>query len=168
MENVCFICEKRYTKTRKNGDRGELCSSCAVTKQRRLVKSKAIAYKGGCCQMCGYNKCEASLTFHHIDPKQKEFGLSEKGIKRKWEIMQKELDKCILLCHNCHYELHDSESTRKKMNEYIQKSNENKGIIPHGKRVAYTYHKCRCDECKKSNNEYTKKLNIKKALKNTI
>ena len=164
MEETCFVCEKKYIKDRKSGHRGQLCSSCSVTKQRRLLKTKAILYKGGSCQSCGYKKCEASLTFHHLDPNKKEFGLSAGGINRKWEVVQKELDKCILLCHNCHHELHDKESSRDRMNEYIEKSRQKVVQIRHGSRVAYTYHKCRCEICRASNNEYTKQLKNKKKM----
>ena len=66
----------------------------------------AIEYKGGKCVKCGYNKCNAALDFHHLDPTQKEFNLGSHGHTRSWERMKVELDKCILLCANCHREIH--------------------------------------------------------------
>ena len=72
------------------------------------IKKRLIEYKGGECQKCGYNKPYLSVyCFHHKNPKEKEFGIA--GMKRKYEIMKKEVDKCILLCHNCHNELHEEE-----------------------------------------------------------
>ena len=56
--------------------------------------------------MCGYNKCVASLDFHHEDPTKKEYGISSNGSTISWEKLKIELDKCILLCANCHRELH--------------------------------------------------------------
>jgi len=65
----------------------------------------AIDYKGGKCIVCGYNKCTWALEFHHIDPKEKEFSISDKGYTRSWDKVKIELDKCVLLCANCHREV---------------------------------------------------------------
>lgn len=67
-------------------------------------KTKLIEYKGGKCQICGYNKCQQALEFHHIDPKTKEFNIS--GGTKSLERLKKETDKCILVCSNCHKEIH--------------------------------------------------------------
>lgn len=77
----------------------------AVSKRRRAVKALAIEYKGGKCQLCGYNKYQGALDLHHVDPKQKEFNISRKGHSRSWERVKKEIDKCILVCANCHREV---------------------------------------------------------------
>jgi len=65
----------------------------------------AIEYKGGKCQLCGYAKYQGALDLHHIDRKQKEFSMSDKGYTRSWERVRKELDKCILVCATCHREI---------------------------------------------------------------
>lgn len=78
----------------------------AVLNHRRKTKAKAVAYKGGKCQACGYDRCQEAFDFHHLDPKQKEFGIGANGATRSWAKLQIELDKCILLCANCHRELH--------------------------------------------------------------
>ncbi len=78
----------------------------AVTARRKRLKAMAIEYKGGKCIFCGYNKCNDALDFHHINSKDKEFGLSVRGLTRSWKKITKELDKCILVCANCHRELH--------------------------------------------------------------
>lgn len=77
----------------------------AVNIYRRRLKSKAIAYKGGKCVLCGYDKCTAALEFHHLDRKIKSFGLSKRGLTRSWVSTRAELDKCILVCSNCHREI---------------------------------------------------------------
>lgn len=74
-----------------------------------MLKVKAIEYKGGACQKCGYNKYIGALEFHHLDPAQKDFGISEKGHTRSWEKIKNELDKCILVCANCHREIHSED-----------------------------------------------------------
>ena len=76
----------------------------AVAKRRREVKMSAIEYRGGKCQICGYNKYQGALDLHHINGK-KEFGIADKGYTRSWEKVKTELDKCILVCANCHREL---------------------------------------------------------------
>lgn len=86
------------------------CGSEAVQKRRRKVKKLLVEYKGGCCEKCGYNKCVDALEFHHIDPTQKDFGIGSKGHCRSLESMKKEVDKCIMVCANCHREIHSQES----------------------------------------------------------
>lgn len=78
----------------------------AVTRRRRKLKELAITYKGGACMHCGYSKCNAALEFHHLDPSKKDFSISVQGYTRSWEYIKTELDKCILVCANCHREIH--------------------------------------------------------------
>ena len=62
---------------------------------------------GGCCQICNYNRCIGALEFHHIDPKTKEFGIYlHTRNPLGWDKIKSELAKCILLCSNCHREVH--------------------------------------------------------------
>lgn len=89
---------------RKYADRREELIK-AVAKRRRKIKSLAIEYKGGKCQICRYKKYQGALELHHVKGK-KEFGIGEKGYTRSWEKVKSELDKCILVCSNCHREIH--------------------------------------------------------------
>ena len=66
----------------------------------------AIEYKGGKCENCGYNRCIEALEFHHLDPEQKDFQFSGNGHCKSWTRVKAELDKCILVCSNCHREIH--------------------------------------------------------------
>lgn len=104
---VCVICSKQFVYNRSNrrGNTRSMCSACLVAKTRRNIKLKAVEYKGGKCIICGYNKCVAALDFHHIDPTTKSFGISVTGNTRSWEKVKQELDKCALLCSNCHREV---------------------------------------------------------------
>lgn len=95
------------TDKRKYADRREYLIK-AVAKRRKKIRQMAIDYKGGICSKCGYSKCLEALEFHHLDDGVKDFGLSANGITRSWGKTKKELDKCILLCANCHRELHAS------------------------------------------------------------
>ena len=92
--------------TRTYADRAEYLKR-AVAQRRRDLRDRAIQYAGGKCVLCSYSKCKRALSFHHLDSSKKEFGLSEKGLTRSWEKIKEELDKCILLCSNCHMEVHD-------------------------------------------------------------
>ena len=76
----------------------------AVISWRKRLKIKLINYKGGKCQICGYNRCINALEFHHLNPNEKDFQIS--GISKSFETMKKEVDKCILVCANCHREIH--------------------------------------------------------------
>ncbi|MCX6227341.1 MAG: HNH endonuclease signature motif containing protein [Bacteroidia bacterium] len=72
---------------------------------RNRQKERAVEHFGGKCQECGYSKCLAALTFHHIDPTTKKWSPS-RIMSYRWELVLKELEKCILLCANCHHEHH--------------------------------------------------------------
>jgi hypothetical protein len=93
------------TDKRKYSDRKEYLKK-AVSIRRKKIKKMSIEYKGGSCQICNYNKCIDALEFHHLDPNEKDFGISAKGITRAWKKVKEELDKCILVCSNCHREIH--------------------------------------------------------------
>ena len=70
----------------------------AVSKRRKVVRSRALQYKGGRCQRCGYDRCMDALEFHHLTSSKKDFGISSKGYTRSWDRIRAELDKCMLLC----------------------------------------------------------------------
>jgi len=90
---------------RKYSDRAEYLKK-AVDKRRKKIKSMAVAQKGGKCQFCGYDRCAGALEFHHLDPNGKDFGLGQNGLTRSWERTKRELEKCVLICSNCHKEIH--------------------------------------------------------------
>lgn len=96
----CTRCDKEI-----RGHRN-VCNACNVAKWRQKLKEKCIEYKGGKCMACGYSKCNAVLEFHHLDPTQKDFGIARKGSTRAWHKVKAELDKCAMLCANCHREHH--------------------------------------------------------------
>lgn len=71
--------------------------------KRLELKERAVAYLGGRCAICGYDKCPSAFDFHHVDPDEKDFVVSSKS---SWEIIEPELQKCVLLCATCHREVH--------------------------------------------------------------
>jgi DNA-binding CsgD family transcriptional regulator len=77
---------------------------------RKRMKEKSVEYKGGKCIICEYDRCISALDFHHIDPSKKDFNLSQNFCK-SWDTIKKELDKCVLLCSNCHREVHEGITT---------------------------------------------------------
>lgn len=101
---------------------------------RQITKQIYIEYKGNECEECGYNKCQASLTFHHIDPIKKEIQFCDMNERInnlddiKYNII-KELDKCKLLCCNCHNEKHiDIEFFERNKEFILNKANNLKEI----------------------------------------
>jgi hypothetical protein len=90
---------------RKYSDRADYLKM-AVAKRRKMMRTKSLEYKGGKCELCGYATCMNALEFHHIDDMNKDFGISARGYTRSWDTVKKELDKTILVCANCHREVH--------------------------------------------------------------
>lgn len=74
---------------------------------RHITKQRMIDSLGGRCTNCNYSNCKAALEFHHIDPNEKEFSLAAAMVSPKaWDRLVIELRKCVLLCANCHREVH--------------------------------------------------------------
>ena len=122
MKKQCLICGNEF-ETILNGGSRKYCFDCSpsyskgdnsgraktITAIRHAVKKELIKRKGGKCELCGYDKCIAALEFHHLDPYEKEFSLADK-IKTLSNInldeIFTEVEKCKLLCANCHREIH--------------------------------------------------------------
>lgn len=82
------------------------CNSKRMGSIQRKTKQKCLDYKGRKCCICGYNKSTRALCFHHLDPNEKDFAIS-KYRTHAWDKVKAELDKCLLVCANCHAEIHD-------------------------------------------------------------
>ena len=87
-----------------------MCKKCHTAhshQAQRNLKPKAIEYLGGKCTHCEQSFASTAVyDFHHIDPTEKEFNWGNKRTSN-WENLKKELDKCILLCSNCHRMEHE-------------------------------------------------------------
>ena len=119
--NISFTTVKRYAKKERKpfltSKEKKERNYHRVKSHRQKIKTKSIEYKGGKCEKCGYNKCEWALDFHHVNPKEKDFNIARYSTL-SWEKIRLELDKCIMVCANCHREIHYEESL-KKFNEEV-------------------------------------------------
>lgn len=88
-----------------NRYRCKKCETTRVTLYRQERKAREVQKRGGCCVLCGYNKYIGALEFHHKDPSEKELDWT-RLVNRSQAIIDRELDKCLLVCSNCHRELH--------------------------------------------------------------
>jgi hypothetical protein len=92
------------------------CKKTAVKILKYSKKLRAVQELGGCCKLCG-EKNIFKLSFHHTNPEDKDFALSEKRFTR-FSILKKEIEKCELLCQNCHRESHyDKDLVDKRRND---------------------------------------------------
>lgn len=76
-----------------------------VKNHRRKRKKDIIYIMGDKCCICGYNKCQSALELHHLNPEEKDFTIGQ-TLNKDLKIILKELQKCILVCANCHREIH--------------------------------------------------------------
>lgn len=72
---------------------------------RIRLKERSVYVMGEKCQCCGYDKCITALEFHHLNPEEKDFSFGN-NTNRSWQNTKEELKKCILVCANCHREIH--------------------------------------------------------------
>jgi hypothetical protein len=115
-KHVCFQCGKEFVITTKK-DR-KFCYDCAPVDEFGLAHAKAKnAYKkklimeryGSSCIKCGYNKCFNALEFHHLNPDDKDKEMTPCTLIRLCKNIEDtfpELDRCQLVCANCHREIH--------------------------------------------------------------
>ena len=84
-------------------------NSDSVKKWRKNTKDRIIDVMGGGCCVCGYNKSQRSLALHHLDPDEKELSFASlRASPMCWDSIVAELRKCVLVCSNCHGEIHDN------------------------------------------------------------
>ena len=163
--------EKRYN---------SWCKKCVYEKQKNRWKDrkrKAISLKGGKCCRCGYDKCLASLDFHHINSENKKYEWSQLR-QLPWNEIIKELKKCILVCKNCHGEIHwmkygnnifedmgNSNSLLNKKNLILKET----GICPNCKKKVYGTRFCstKCVALSKRKVSRPSKKILKKLIENT-
>lgn len=85
------------------------CIACdtewSVIRHKR-IKQRLVAAFGGKCSICGYNRSNAALDFHHENPEQKEGEITKMN---RFDKAFEEAKKCILVCANCHREIHERE-----------------------------------------------------------
>ena len=111
-DKLCKRCNIKHSITnfykRPDGRPYAYCKPCAnkqTIERQQELKKQIVEHLGGSCIICGYNKYYGALDLHHLDPSKKDKILS----KRKtisFSTIKPEVDKCVLLCANCHAEFH--------------------------------------------------------------
>ena len=114
IERNCPKCEQSLPSTDFYKRRGvdysstycKLCTTEQTLSRMQRLKKQMVEYKGGSCVICGYNNYMGALEFHHLNPKEKDFNLAHMKKYTFDEKIKNELDKCVLVCSNCHREVH--------------------------------------------------------------
>lgn len=109
----CIICGKSTSRRRKR------CGACNTKIRRYRCKIKAIQYLGGKCVRCGFDGHHCAYEFHHVNPETKKFAIGSCANK-SWKVLVAELDKCELLCSNCHRIEHSNRDEEKFLVEAVK------------------------------------------------
>lgn len=121
IKKQCEICGTEF-ETKANGASRKYCYECSpsypkggsraetIKSLRKAMKREAVKRLGGKCCKCGYNQYIGALQFHHLNPAEKEFNLAANGNTHSWKEFWTEVSKCILVCSNCHAEIHKVDS----------------------------------------------------------
>ena len=109
-DNLSVYCRPCHANLTKLNNREYRAKNKEAINERSTVirkekKAEAVKYLGGKCQCCGFNKCLSALQFHHRDPAEKEGDFGKIKFMSP-EKRKEELDKCDLLCANCHHAFH--------------------------------------------------------------
>lgn len=119
-------------------------SVSATTEYRKRRKLNLIKVSGSQCNLCGYHKSINALEFHHIDASQKNYGIATKGTCHDLESDLTEIKKCILVCANCHREIHDGNYTVEELWQLQQYSEKIANEVRQEKinNISKTYYYC--------------------------
>lgn len=113
---ICKLCNNELKKYDvRNRTR---CGSCNTKIRRFRAKAAAIKLLGGKCVKCGWNGNQAAMQFHHLDPNKKDFIIGNVANK-SWDSLKTEMQKCILLCANCHMIEHSTKNNAKFLEEAL-------------------------------------------------
>lgn len=107
MKN-CSKCNSTGPFYKKGNRKSSYCTVCFnkyCMERWKDKKQKSILYKGNCCLDCKQQFHYSVYEFHHLDPNSKDYNWSKLRMK-SWSNICKELDKCVLLCANCHRSRH--------------------------------------------------------------
>lgn len=90
-----------------HNQRNKRCFRCYFHRRKRRIRQKIEQIVGYSCWICGYDKCKRNIHFHHVNEETKSFGLTARELMLKWDRIWPEMQKCIVLCGNCHGEVHE-------------------------------------------------------------
>lgn len=112
--SVCIDCWRKKEQTYRKANWDKIKQK--KVERAQSAKRKCVEYLGGQCCKCGYNKSMRALTFHHKIRSDKSYEIT--AIKdHNWEKVKAELDKCILICFNCHMEEEEIRDANKESNK---------------------------------------------------
>jgi hypothetical protein len=111
--DFCSVCKKSIAGNMRNRRR---CHSCNTRIRRYRAKLAAVELGGGKCNRCGWSGDIAAYEFHHSDPSEKKFAIGS-AANKSWSVIKKEVEKCELLCSNCHRIEHSGERCENFMKE---------------------------------------------------
>ena len=104
---TCIYCGQPFLLRNKYAGVRALCYDC-MPEGVQFSRSDFLNFlrkkQGGRCIVCGYSRYLGALDFHHIEPSKKELGIGNSNFRLEEAI--KEIEKCVLLCSNCHREYH--------------------------------------------------------------
>ena len=112
MKNPTALCAELFSRVGRHASAQPLVRTSTTRvkaqKNRGLArKPELVKAAGGRCVLCGYNRNLAALTFHHVGADEKSFKLDMRSLSnRRLEVIRAKVEKCILMCQNCHAELH--------------------------------------------------------------
>ncbi|HAR54905.1 TPA: hypothetical protein DCR79_01300 [Patescibacteria group bacterium] len=112
--SICKLCGNNFKDYQQRGR--TRCGSCNTKIRRYRAKAAAIKYLGGKCASCGWQGNQATFQFHHTNSKEKDFVLGNVA-NRNWDVIKTELNKCILLCANCHAVRHSTKDSDRFLQE---------------------------------------------------
>jgi hypothetical protein len=112
MSYLCKRCgeidPQKFYKTNNAKTKCKKCHTMEVHHTKRVLKIRAVEYLGGKCGDCGKVGNPWIYDFHHLDPSKKDWNWGNRRTSN-WEALKKEINKCVLLCSNCHRERHFEE-----------------------------------------------------------
>ena len=115
-------------------EKSKNANSYDAQKQRGLKRKwEIVQERGGKCEKCGYNINLSAIEFHHLDPSQKDFQLDMRSLSNtSLETLKEELSKCIMICANCHRELHNPDLSWDNVPELLKDVNKTSFKNPSG------------------------------------
>lgn len=100
LNSECQECQKQYFKEYYQNNKEKHKKAVSKNVDHRRIKVAKYKMERGCSN-CGFCEHPAALEFHHVDKNNKDFQISQ-NTHLPWELLLKEIEKCQVLCSNCH------------------------------------------------------------------
>lgn len=115
LTSWCKECVREKSNFHYKKNYNEIMEKSKINNKKNTFKAQEIIdylKENKKCEKCGFDKYKCALDFHHIDSTQKEFNISTGG-RRSLKRLKNEIEKCIVLCSNCHRIFHYLEKRNK-------------------------------------------------------